>query len=233
MFRGDFAVQHLVADWLAVFMSHVLQRCGVRFVANNKAGHTALVSAFMTPPGADHVVGPRPLADETLRGGSTDAVKDWPVPVVNVCFFRHPLKRLYSVWNHLTQRTHYGPFRPHMQKGIGWVPFVDLITIMIEKEQRLDPHIDSQFALFERVAHPDAQNLFFRLEDSTECWPKMVDYYDLDCTRTPKILNTNEYDQPFLPWGEAYEKVPVGSRACLHKFYADDLRIWHKVAQTP
>jgi hypothetical protein len=214
-------------------MTHTVQRNGVRLVAFNKSGHTSLIASFMTPPTVTVTSGKRPLEDETLRGGSTFAVRDWPLPLVNIAFFRHPLKRLFSAWNHLTQQHLYGPFKAiGIKRHVTWPDFAEEISSYLWQHTKPDPHVESQYAMFLRVCDIKAPNLFFRLESSADNWERMVEWYDLDCVLRPQILNANGYDSPSYPWSKAYENIPIRTRTSLNNYYVDDLRIWHEVAQT-
>lgn len=204
-------------------MSHCVQRHGVRIVAFNKCGHTSIINTFSTAPGQAPQRGPNALVEFSLVGNYHKA-KDWPEPVVTVAYFRHPLARVASVWNHLIKEHWYTPF-----KAMGFerdMPFDAYCKHLLSiRDDFLDPHVEEQIINFRMCRGWLGDTQIYRLDEIDTAWPQMVRTWDLDCTTNVAHLNRREYPGG-LPWPALYKDQEV--MFDLLQMYGDDLEVWRR-----
>jgi len=205
---------------------HCVQRHGVRIVAFNKCGHTSIVNAFQTKPGDYPQRGKNKLAIESLVGDYEKA-RNWDYPIVTIAYFRHPLARLASVWNHLMRQSWYSSFKSMgFERDMTFPQFLE--KLLQEKGNYLDPHVKHQHLNFRECRGWLGDTWIARLDEIATVWPQMVRTWDLDCTTNIAHFNREEYPAG-LPWTSLY----VGHEQLafdLLKMYDLDLHIWRNRA---
>ncbi len=209
-------------------MSHCVQRNAVRVVAFNKCGHTSIINSFQTASG-NAVLREKPddaLKEATLVGDYAKAAT-WPEPIVTIAFFRHPLARVASVWNHLIRDFFYLQFKAH-----GFtrdMPFEDFCKHLISiRDEFLDPHLEEQAINFRACRGLLNEVEIYRLDEISTSWPQMVSTWDVDCTVNIAHMNRRDYPGG-LPWTDMYHHYPMLARQLLD-VYAEDLEIWRSRA---
>ena len=218
-------------------MAVIVQRGGVRVVAFQKCGHTSIVNMFLAPAGEPLVRGRSVPHDYALRG-DVEAALSWPRPHLTIAFFRNPLQRALSTYEHFIKRTlihpeesNGGPLSLGRQSftDLGFHPnmeFKDFILHLRNIDLSADKHLKPQHLSFdEALASVDVYG--GQLEQLNTTWPLIVDQYGLDCTKEVAQYNKAEYEQ--IDIGEA--------RLGLFKqLYATDYRYWeacHFEARAP
>lgn len=176
-------------------------------IAFNKCGGTSIINTFKTEP--DQIV---------ARGTGTLSFKDSRTPEVNVAFFRHPLNRVASVYNHLIVEVFREKFRVlGFFEDMFFIEFVEtLLTIDINADEHLKPQMTS----FNELRDKHSATWTGRLENIHVTWPMLVDVYSMGCsTRLPKF-NAKEY-----------KPLWVGDKltTSLIELYADDYFMWHEL----
>jgi hypothetical protein len=190
-------------------------------VAFNKCGHTSIVNSFMTAPGSPVDRAATQLRKDTLIGNYHKA-QQWPEPVVTIAYFRHPLARIASVWNHLIRHNWYTSF-----KELGFtkeMPFDAFCKhLLFIRDDFLDPHLEEQSISFRACRAWLGDTAIYRLDEISTAWPQMCRTWDLDCTTNVAHMNRRDYPEG-KPWTAMYKDKQV-MFDLLH-MYREDLQIW-------
>lgn len=200
-------------------MGQVVQRNGVRLVAFQKCGHTSLINTFVTPPTFTVERGARHLE---AKHGDSKTVGDWPVPVVTVAFFRNPLARTWSVYNHLVRDN----FRDEFScLGIDQSsPFDQFCEAIVSCDDlSFDNHLKPQVQSFREAAK--GSYWVARLEEAEWKWPRMCRVFQLDCTTKLARFNIADYSHP---WTRAYHRMDRKLLNALLACYAGDNDVWEE-----
>lgn len=210
-------------------MTHVYQRHGVRMVSFNKAGHKSIVQSFMSEPGnADS----QKMVGQTLRGGmrptSVQPWHKWPTAIVALAYFRHPLARVASVWNHLfRERAGYTPLEKFgFTEGMIFREFVEHL-LSLEENNDMDLHLMPQMRAFDRCATNAVAAQFYRLDEIETVWPQMCTTWGLQCRRDPLHLNSRRDNYPGgKPWTHLWKGLEPEATELINGLYADDYNAW-------
>lgn len=210
-------------------MTHVYQRHGVRMVSFNKSGHKSIVQGFMSEPGNEDST---KMVGQTLRGGlrpkSVQPWDEWPAPLVTLAYFRHPLARVASVWNHLfRERAGYTPLEKFgFTEGMIFSEFVHhLLTIDVNDE--MDLHLMPQDRAFQRCTTNTLTTEIYRLDQIETAWPKMCRTWGLQCRPDALYLNSRAENYPAgKPWTYMWHDLQDEATALLGGLYAGDFTTW-------
>jgi len=166
------------------------------------------------------------MRTDTLVGNSHKA-KDWPEPVVTIAYFRHPLARLASVWNHLIRDSWYTSFKElEFTRDMTFPEFcIHLLSI---RDEFLDPHLEQQDINFRACRAWLGDTHIYRLDEIDTSWPQMCRTWDLDCTSQVAHMNRRDYPDG-KPWTALYEQCPELIFK-LKDMYRHDLQIWQERA---
>lgn len=187
------------------------QRDNVRLLAFRKSAHTSLINTFCTEDGSDVV------------RGTMGEYKDSSSASVTIAFFRNPLARLVSAYNHLVagDELHGGLAMWGYEHEMDFEDFIRLTIQLPDKE--IDLHFASQsyqtcLALEE---HFTEVIWLGQVEQLPMHWLEMQNFTGL--WNTPNFLpNFNE--RPHKPWPLYYTQELV--HEALSGRYMDDYRRW-------
>ena len=217
-------------------MAVIAQRNDVRMIAFQKCGHTSIINMFLTPADMSLVRGTAPAlgapavrnsgdeaaAIDAFRGDAAAAQK-WPPPRLTIAFFRNPLMRALSAYQHFIVRTLREELSTQGQESflsMGFTADMDfaafckhLQTIDLTR----DPHITPQ-ALSFNEAYDGEETHAGQLEQLTMIWPLMVDHYGLDCTKEVPRYNEARY--------MVTEHMSEESVAIIKQLYNTDHKYW-------
>lgn len=186
------------------------QRQNVRLVAFRKSAHTSIVNTFCTLAG-----------EEVERGAGAGVFRDENTATITVTFFRNPLARLVSAYNHLvvsepeSSLTKWG-YHPRM----GFAEFIRL-TVSIP-DDKLDLHLQSQCRQLCEALEQHMTHMVWigQVELLMTHWTEMKNVTDLQDTPViPANFNAKEYK----PWPEYY--TPDLERQAMSAF-RDDYLVW-------
>lgn len=182
-------------------MAVVNQKGGIRVVACNKAGHTSVINMFRTR---------RDREPESVRlhKHCRDDFSEWPDADYTLMFFRNPIRRAISAYEHFIVRTlritsqrsrgysnfsHYG-FTPEMT-------FLDYAKHLHTIDVSCDPHLLPQFVSLTRSG--SGKLIAGQLERIEEQWPFLIDYLKLDCSPALEHINKAGYEINYEGFDEA------------------------------
>ena len=214
-------------------MSVVAQRDGVRVVAFNKCGHTSIINMFLTPADKELVRGAAPairisnaapVLQEVYRGTAMDA-QHWPEPELTITFFRNPLQRALSAYEHFIIRTldevdgvptlgRESFTKLGFTVGMSWYEFCAHLGKI---DLSADDHLKSQAQSFTEV-FTGGEVYGGQLEQLSTTWPLIVDQYGLDCTKEVPQYNEAKYDRERMLSTAAYTRFD--------QLYGADRRYW-------
>jgi hypothetical protein len=174
-------------------MAVVNQKGGIRVVAPNKCGHTSVINMFRTRRDKE----PESVK---LHKHCRDDFSEWPAAKYTLIFFRDPLARAVSAYEHFIARTlrinarrksgysnfaHYG-FTPEMK-------FLEYVKHLATIDISCDPHLLPQSDSLLRSG--SGELIVGQLERFAEQWPLLVDYLGLDCSKQIEHINKAKYDR--------------------------------------
>jgi hypothetical protein len=193
-------------------MAVVAQRNGVRMIAYQKCGHTSIINMFRTPAGESVQRGR--TFDELC--GTTEDAQDWPKPDTIITFFRHPLLRALSTYEHFLVRGIQHPVNSPVisfdgeetkqgKPSLGRQSFTDLgftadmdfpafVLHLRNIELCADKHLKPQAISFWEAYDGRASVYAGQLEQLHITWPLIVEQYGLDCTLEIPRYNLAEYE---------------------------------------
>ena len=188
------------------------EREGVRLVAYRKAAHTSITNTFLTDRGED-----------VVRGQKQGRGRDQRSAAITVTFFRNPLARLVSAWNHLLcgddPRSSLDRFGyTHRMK---FDKFLELTLSIPDTE--IDLHLASQsyqLCLALEKHHPDVIWVGQLENLATTSWREMRDFTGLVLPDFVPRFNAKGYK----PWPTYYTEA-LAHRALQARFF-DDYRTW-------
>jgi hypothetical protein len=204
----------------------VAQRDGVRVIAFQKCGHTSIINAFLTPldaevqrgiPGVPLI---RNSGDEAAAigayRGDVVAAHSWPKPELTIAFFRNPLARALSAYEHFFVR---GTLRTQFEE-LGFklsMEFPDFALHLRNIDLNADPHLRPQTTSYMAAGLHD--NIYAgQLEQIDVTWPLLVDQHNLDCSKQMPRYNAATYET---------EDRLTGARLLLFEdLYKDDYLLW-------
>lgn len=189
------------------------EREGVRLVAFRKAAHTSLVNTFLSNRGED-----------VVRGHKSGRGRDKHTASVTVAFFRNPLARLVSAYNHfiVSSQLPNSLDKFGYQHGMDFAQFINL-TLSIPDHQ-IDPHLRSQtHQLCEAFEEHFTNTIWIgQVENlATTSWREMRDFTGLQ--NTPDFVpafNAKGHD----PW-PTYYTAALARKALEGRFF-DDYKTW-------
>jgi len=207
----------------------IAQRNGVRVVAFQKCGSTSIINMFLTPAGMPLIRGTAPaLNTPSVRNtgdeaaaigghrGDAAAAQDWPKPELTIAFFRNPLMRILSAYEHFLVRTVRDPFLE-----LGFTTDMDFPKFCLHLRNidlSIDNHLKPQIQSYTEASGLPPQVYGGQLEQLDITWPLLVEQYGLDCTLEIPQYNAAEYET---------EGRLTGARLDLFKqLYAADYRMW-------
>jgi len=205
-------------------MAVVAQRDGIRVIAFQKCGHTSIINMFLTPAGMPLARGTAPAirnssdktpAPEVYRGDVV-AAQSWPEPELTIAFFRNPLGRALSAYEHFIVRTlQYPVDSPVVTPGgetkagiptlgrqsftdLGFTPDMDFQAFCSHLRGinlAVDNHLKPQSTSFLEAYGSNTTNVHAgQLEQLNTIWPLIVEQYDLDCTLEVPRYNAAKYE---------------------------------------
>jgi len=199
-------------------------------IAYNKCGHTTIVNTFLTPPGesiergapqayrpAIRVSNEEAATVRTYRG-SPEAAQEWPEPKVTITFFRNPLARALSAYQHFIVRTLRESFI-----NLGFradMNFSAFCLHLNNVDLNADNHLKPQCVGFQEV-YAGGEVYGGQLEQLYTTWPLLVEQYGLDCTTEVAHFNAAAYN---------LETLTGIRREMFQKLYADDYALWEAAA---
>jgi len=212
----------------------VAQRNGVRVVAFQKCGHTSIINMFLTPADMSIVRGDAPAVrnsgDEAAAigayRGSLAVSLNWPKPEFTIAFFREPIRRTLSAYQHFVVRT---------LKDIGGVKtlgrrsFTDLGYDADMTFPEFCGHLQYVNLQADNHLRPQTEALMVagygtvfgrQLEELSYEWPILVDFLELDCTKEVATFNAAEYD--------VTEHLAGNHVAIIEQLYEDDYILWNE-----
>jgi hypothetical protein len=185
------------------------QRQNVRLVAYRKSAHTSLINAFCNES-----------VEEVTR--ATPGHRDKKTAAITVSFFRHPLARLVSAYNHLvvsepeSTLTQWG-----YEQSMDFHDFIALTLRLPDKE--IDLHLASQsyqLSLALEDHHTDVVWIG-QVEEAMSDWHRMMRFTGLRLPVVP-LPTFNRKAHP--PWPMYY--TPELIRDVLHSRYMGDHSVW-------
>ena len=205
-------------------MSVIVQRDGIRIITFQKCGHTSIVNMFQTPAGQDIVRGTTPAvlisgADMPVMYKGFDA-SEWPEPRLTLAFFREPVKRARSAYEHFIVRTAKAGLvglatadhESFTKLGFNLkMTFTEFCEHLHHIDLNLDNHLKPQTTSF--IAALNGANYIYKLEDLSVCWPRLVKELDLPCTTHVVRFNEAKYDT-------------TQQDDSINQLYADDYDLW-------
>jgi len=211
----------------------VAQRNGVRLIAFQKCGHTSLINMFLTPADMPLVRGDAPAirnsGDEAAAinayRGDIVAAQNWPKPDLTIAFFRNPLLRALSAYEHFIVRTlkvidGVSTLGRQSFTDLGFTADMDFAAFVLHLRNinlKADNHLKPQSTSFIE-AYNDEEVYAGQLEQLDTIWPLIVAQYGLDCTLEIPRYNEAEY---------ITHKRLSGVRLSMFKeLYARDYAFW-------
>ena len=215
-------------------MAVVAQRDGVRVIAFQKCGHTSIINMFLTAPGDEVVRGAKPAVllsgpdypppAKVYKGSSAH---DWPKADITIAFFRHPLQRTYSTYEHFIIRTLVHPLISAPSLGrkqfteLGFkanMSIEDFCEHLTTIDLDYDKHLKPQATSFNELR---TDNVWMgRLENLNEQWPLLVESLRLPCAKEVAHFNAASY--------ESYQPGPHVQ--IIEDLYAEDYELWHNAS---
>lgn len=188
------------------------EREGVRLVAFRKAAHTSIVNSFLTKRGED-----------VVRGGKSRR-RDELTASITVAFFRNPLARLVSAYNHLVRGD--DELRDSLQHsgyrhGMEFDQFVE-ITLSIP-DSMTDLHLRSQtWQLCEAFEEHHTDVIWIgQVENlNTTSWRELRDFTGLAMPDFVPAFNARGHP----PWSSYYTEA-LAHKALAARFF-DDYTTW-------
>ena len=210
-------------------MSVVIQHKNIRVVTFQKCGHTSIINMFQTP--ADQAInrGASPNVyvskDEEApvfyKGTDTD---DWPDAEITIAFFRNPLQRAYSAYQHFIIRTLSNELVSVPSLGrkqfteLGFtagMTFLEFCEHLKTVDLDYDPHLRPQITSF--VAAKSGFDIINQLENIHRSWPELVEDFNMSCTKAVVYFNSANYD----PWPEDSLEGHI-----IRSLYDEDYHTW-------
>ena len=206
-------------------MAVVAQWGPVRVVAFNKCGHTSVINMFLTPRGETPVRGRSAVLNSGEEAkklgayrGDLAACKEWPDPELVVAFFREPIRRALSAYQHFIVRTSRKPFQ-----DLGFtadMSFKDFVMHLRKIDLSADAHLEPQFLAFDQATPKNTRATLYRIEDLDLAWPNMVKELGLNCTTEVMHYNQGNYDPyQYITDPEIVEVID--------DLYQSDNMVWH------
>ena len=209
-------------------MAVVAQWNGVRVVGFQKCGHTSIINMFLTPVDDSIERGKAALIvnsqDQAAKVGAyrgdLAAAQTWPEPHTTIAFFREPIRRLLSAYQHFIVRTTRSPF---IDMGFrSGMAFHEFCAHFITVDPTLDNHLKPQNLSFNEALVGRA--LIYKLEYLDAIWPQLVEHLGLKCTKEVARFNAAEYDIDTHLQGVHVDWVNIK--------YADDYNTWCEARET-
>jgi hypothetical protein len=188
-------------------------RFGVQLVAFRKSAHTSIVNTFCSRAGED-----------VVRGSSNYGYDDADTTSITVAFFRNPLARLVSAYNHLVcaeDGLHSGLQKFGYQHGMDFGQFIDL-TLSIP-DNKIDLHLRSQtWQLCEALEHHYTTVVWLgQVEQLPAHWRQMQNFTAIwDTPDAPPMFNGRLH----RPW-PMYYTVDLAHRVLTDRYF-DDYKTW-------
>lgn len=207
-----------------------IQHERIRLVAFQKCGHTSLINMFQTPRDQSVVRGMAPAVKVSGQDTSPgvfykgDDTTDWPESEWTLAFFRNPLQRAYSAYQHFIIRTLSYPLvsvpslgrkqfvELGFEAGMTFLEFCEHLAII---DLNYDPHLRPQATSFNRAAC--GHRWLCQLERLDTAWPETVEHFDLPCTKEVVDFNAANYEPCLVDGPEA---------GIIEVLYAEDYEIW-------
>ena len=193
----------------------VNQNGGVRVVAPNKCGHTSVINMFRTRRDKE----PESVK---LHKHCRDDFAEWPDALYTLIFFRDPLARAISAFEHFIVRT----LRITTQRGRGHsnffhygltpeMNFLEYARHLHSIDASCDPHLLPQSDSLLRCG--SGKLIAGQLERFSEQWPQLVKTLCLDCSDHIEHVNKAYYDINGADY-DGYDEAA----ALIHEVYAID-----------
>lgn len=190
------------------------EREGVRLVAFRKSANATIVNSFCTNRGED-----------VVRGGKTMRYPDKHAASVTVAFFRNPLARLVSAYNHLVrgdEGLHDSLHKWGYKHGMEFDYFIDLTLAIPDKE--IDLHLRSQVRQLADALEEHHTEIVWigQVEQlATSSWREMRDVTGL---QTPDFVPAfNARGHP--PWPTYYTPT-LAAKVFKARCFSGDYEVW-------
>ena len=203
-----------------------------------KCGHTSIIKMFLTPPGQEpvergtpavRISGPDMPIPPQIYSGIEENAPNWPEPLFTVAFFREPIFRAYSAYQHFIVRT------LNVVDGVPTLGRVSFTKLGFTADMSFpefcehlcgidlctDGHLKPQVTSFNAVVGAGTPYTF-RLEHLDTKWATIVDDLVINCTKELAHFNA------------AAPRFPIDKHVAdlVNTLYAEDYEAWLKSGET-
>jgi hypothetical protein len=189
---------------------------------------------FCTPLDQSVVRGAK---SEVLRGSAAEAIDIWPYPALTIAFYRNPLDRALSAYEHFIKRTlvypeesNGGPLSLGRQNftDMGFtsdMEFKDFALHLRNVDLELDLHLKPQSNSFDETTTHSTRTATYQLEQLDELWPEIVNKHALDCSTEVVSFNAAQY--------ETKDRLSGARLGIFEDMYQDDYERWEDSYHEP